>query len=352
MPDNILFYAVFLSQILLISFYFPRKMLKRISYVFATYPPPQYPRLYPEPIEYYEKAQRNYRNLNVAVLLVGLSLLAVFIGDSRSGEWDMGNFVFPYFMIQFFPMMLLEIRSFKYYRLMRKADSRTTRKAELQPRRLFDFISPTMIGLALFVYFAFIALILYIRQFDFPWFGGYWNIVGVTAGNVFFAAIVAWNMYGKKRDPYQAYEDRKRQIELVVQQMVFMSIAATTFMAIEVVLASLDLRDLQPTVMSLYFQLIAVICLRTLRIDNINFAVYKGDPSEEKTEIQNDVASAHNLAGVGLWVGLGLGLLFGVFILVEGGTVKGFVMGVGIGTVLGMVVGSLLESRRSTSPTV
>jgi len=352
MPDNILFYVVFLSQILLISFYFPRKMLKRISYVFATYPPSQYPRLYPEPIEYYEKARRNYRNLNVGVLLVGLSLLAVLLGDSRSGEWDVGNFVFPYFMIQFFPMMLLEIRSFKYYRLMRKADSRTTRKAELQPRRLFDFISPTMIGLALLVYFAFIALILYIRQFDFPWFGGYWNIVGVTAGNIFFAAIVAWNMYGKKRDPYQAYEDRKRQIELVVQQMVFMSIAATTFMALEVILASLDLRDLQPTVMSLYFQLIAVVCLRTLRIDNINFAVYKGDPSQERAETRNDAASAHNLAGVGLWVGLGLGLLFGVLILIEGGTVKGFVMGVGIGTILGMVVGSLLESRRSTSPTV
>ena len=92
--------------------------------------------------------------------------------------------------------------------------------------------------------------------------------------------------------------------------------------------------------------------MRTLRIDNINFAVYKGDPSEEKTETRNYAANAHNLASVGLWVGLGLGLLFGVLILVEGGTVKGFVMGVGIGTVLGMVVGSLLESRRSTSPTV
>ena len=79
MPDNILFYAVFLSQILLISFYFPRKMLKRISYVLATYPPSQYPKLYPEPIEYYEKARRNYRNLNVSVLLVGLSLLAVLL---------------------------------------------------------------------------------------------------------------------------------------------------------------------------------------------------------------------------------------------------------------------------------
>jgi hypothetical protein len=61
----------------------------------------------------------------------------------------------------------------------------------------------------------------------------------------------------KKGDPYQAYEDRKKQIELIVNQMVFMSIAATTFIAIEVVLASLDLRTLQPTVKSLYFQLLA-----------------------------------------------------------------------------------------------
>jgi hypothetical protein len=132
--------------------------------------------------------------------------------------------------------------------------------------------------------------------------------------------------------------------------MVFMSIAATTFIALEVILASLDLRDFQPTAMSLYFQLIAVICLRTLRIDNINFAVYKRDPSQERAEIRNDAASAHNLASVGLWVGLGL--LFGVLILVEGGTVKGFAMGVGIGSVLGMVIGSLLESRRDSSPTV
>ncbi len=95
-----------------------------------------------------------------------------------------------YFMVQFFPMILIEIWSFKYYKLMRKADSRTTRKAELNPRRLFDFISPTMIGMAMLVYFAFIVLILYIRQFEFPWFGGYWNIVGVTVGNLFFAGII------------------------------------------------------------------------------------------------------------------------------------------------------------------
>jgi len=246
--------------------------------------------------------------------------------------------------------------AFKYYKLMRNTDSRTTRKAELQPRRLFDFISPKMIGLAVLVYLAFAVFILYIRQFDYPWFGGYENIVGVTATNLFFAGIIIWNMYGKRLDPYQAYEDRKRQIELLVKQMVFISIAATTYIAIDVVLAILDLRNLQPTVMSLYFQLIAVISLRALRLDTINFEVYKEDPSQESDEgeryMMRQEKSVRSRTGVGLWIGLGLGLSFGAFILIEGGTVKGFVMGAVIGMVLGIVIGSLLDLRKGTSPTI
>ncbi len=134
--------------------------------------------------------------------------------------------------------------------------------------------------------------------------------------------------------------------------MVFMSIAATTFIAIEVVLASLDLRNLQPTAMSLYFQLIAVISLRTLRIDNINFEVYKEDPSQESNEKKSDMMreEKRSYTNVGLWLGVGLGLLFGVFILIEGGTVKGFVMGAVIGMILGMVIGGLLDLRKGNSP--
>ena len=277
MPENLLFYVVFLGQILLISFYFPRKMLGQMRYVVETYPPSTHPKLYPQPIEFYEKAQRNYGITNQFILVAGLMLIAILLATPRSGEWD-SNIVFTYFMVQFIPLMRLELRSFKYFRLMRKADSRTTRKAELHPRRFFDFVSPTLIGLAIFVYVAFVLLILYVRQFEFPWFGGYWNIFGITAANLFFAGIVIWNLYGKKLDPYRAYEDRIRQIEITVKALVFVSIAATSFISIVVILAALELRNLQPMAQSLYFQLIAVISLRTYRIDNINFEVYKEEP--------------------------------------------------------------------------
>ena len=281
MSEHIFFHMVFLSQILLLSFYFPKKMLSRIQHVFETYPPSKYPKLYPKPIEYYEKARRNYKNMNLFILLAGLLLLGVLLGYSRSGKWDHVIATW-YYLAQVLPLILLEIWSLKYYKLMRKANSSTTRKAELQPRRLFDFISPTFIGMAILVYFAFIGFVLYIKQFDFPWFGGYWNIVGVTLLNLFFAGIIIWNLYGKRRDPHQAYEDRKRQIELTVKSLVFISIAATLKIAISIVLGALELRHLQPIVTSLYFQLIVFIgigtVLRAFRVEDINFEVYKKDP--------------------------------------------------------------------------
>ena len=282
MPEHILFHVVFLSQILLLSFYYPRKILTRMRYVFETYPPSTYPRLYPKPIEYYEKARRNYRIINLFILLAGLLILGVLLGYSRSGEWD-HVIALWYFLLQFLPVLLLDLSSLKEFKLMRNANSRTTRKAELHPRRLFDFISPTFIGMAIFMYSALILFVLYIYQFQFHWGSkAFIMIILLTAGNLLFAGIIIWNLYGKKINPYQAYKDRIRQIELVVKTLVFMSIAMTMFLAISVVFDKFDSDNLMPTVMSVYFQLLAVISFQTvtpiLQIDNTNFEVYKEDP--------------------------------------------------------------------------
>lgn len=288
MLSNILLYTIFLSQIFIISFYFPRKMLKRMAYIFETYPPSDFPKLYPKPIHFYQKTHRNYRNMNLAIFLIGLLLLVILINDSTNDDWS-GVFN-AYFMVQFLPMIVLEIGSFKLYKLMRQANTHSTRKAELRPRRLLDFISPALLGTAFFVYVAFIFFVLYVKQFNFPWFGEYTNIITVTAMNLFFAGIIFWNIYGKKLDPHQAHEDRMRQIELVVKQLTLISTGATLFIMITITLASLDLRQLQPFSMSLYLQIIAVIGLRTLRVDDTNFAVYKKETSVKKgkKELQFD----------------------------------------------------------------
>jgi hypothetical protein len=293
--------------------------------------------------------------MNLFILLTGFMLMALLSVYPRSGEWS-GAIVTLYFMLQFFPTLLMEIRNLNYYKLMR--NRRTTRKAELQPRRFFDFVSPKIIALAALVYFAFILFVYYINQFEFPWFGGYWNIAGITAGNIFFAAIIFWNMYGKKTDPFQAHEDRLRQIELIVKQMVFISIVMTIYVTIVVSLSALDLRSLQPAVRSLYFQLIAVISLWSLRIDNINFTVYKEDSSQESNEKMNSMVNeeetdneknSHRKKRVGLALGLSFGV---VLALILAPNVFGLVLGASTGMILGIVIGSLIDSRKGASPII
>ena len=278
MPEHMLFHVVFLCQVLLVSFYLPRVILRRMKYVFETYPPSTHPKLYPRPVEYYEGAQRKYRITNLRILLAGLLLLAVLLVYPRSGEWD-HVIAWWYFIVQFLPVMLLDVSSRREFRLMRSVSSRTTRRAELRPRRLFDFVSPTMIGVAIITYIAFVVLVVYIRQFDFPWFGGYVNIVVVTIANLGFAGVIFWSIYGRKLNPHQAHADRMRYIETIVPILVFVSIVATIFIALLIVLAALELRSFQPVAQSVYLQLVAVISLQAYRIDFNDYEVYREDPA-------------------------------------------------------------------------
>ncbi len=67
-------------------------------------------------------------------------------------------------------------------------------------------------------------------------------------------------------------------IRTVVHTMVFVSIAATVFIALVVALAAFELRVFQPTAQSVYFQLLAVISFRVYLVNYSSFDVYKEDP--------------------------------------------------------------------------
>jgi hypothetical protein len=277
MQQHLLFHMVFLSQILVISYFIPSRIYGRMKYIFDTYPPSAYPKLYPRPVEYYESGRRLYRNLNVAILVLGLLILSALFVNSHDNDLGVAISIGFYF-VQFVPLMILEFSSFKELKLMRNASPRPTRKAELRPRHLFDFISPVLFGLAVLVYVVFVGIILYMRQFEYEWFGGFINIIGLTLMNLLFAGIVLWNMYGKKQNPHQSYEDRKRQIEAILKSFVFISIAATVFVMLSVVLSALEIRHLMPIAMSLYLQIVALACIPSYVIDYRNFDVYREGP--------------------------------------------------------------------------
>jgi len=281
MPEyNTVFYAIFLSQVLLISVYVPRQLLSRVRHVIEKYPPSTYPKLYPVPVNVVEKGLRTYRIMNLPILLIGmlLVLVGVFSPSEEMLRWDSQTVLMFYFLLQVCPLMLVERSGFKYFRLMRKANSRTTRKAELHPRRLFDFVSPTLVSMAIFSYIVVILLVLYVIRHPFPGFAGPINIVMITAVNLLFAGVVVKNLYGKRGDPHQAHADRLKGIAIAVKMMVVTSIVVNVFLAIVFVLPALNLRDLGDLFQMLFFQLCVVIGSRTLRIDNIDFEVYKDDP--------------------------------------------------------------------------
>lgn len=273
MLEHMPFHVVFLCQVLLVSFVLPRRVLARMTSVLEAYPPTTHPKLYPSATAPYAGV-RIYRRLNLAVLAAALVLLGVLLMYPRSGEWDHVIAAWSFF-VQMVPVLCLDLRSLRAARLMR--DQAAIRTAGLQPRRLVDFISPALIGVAIATHLAFVALVLYVRQFDYPWFGGYWNITILTLGNLFLLAVAVRQVQGRKLNPHQALDDRLRSIKTVVHIAVFVSIAVNLFVGFNISLAAFDLRALQPAVQSLFFQLLAVLSFRIYLVQHSNFDVYKAE---------------------------------------------------------------------------
>src|SRR5689334_17022466 len=95
MGETILFCFMFLSQVLLISWFYPRRVINRRRYVLQNFPPSTHPRLYPQPIEYYERALRKFARLNRAILVAGLLIIVGLILGMLGGQWD-GRIVTPW----------------------------------------------------------------------------------------------------------------------------------------------------------------------------------------------------------------------------------------------------------------
>lgn len=277
MPDHMIFHIVFLSQILLGSLYLPRLLLAHKKTLFEKYPPGEYPKLYPRPPKWYEKLHRNYRILSYSIMLAGLVLLAVLLNTPRSGAWDHAIATW-YYLLQIIPLVVLEVVWSKELKLMRELNPDTTRKAELRPRRFTDYVSPTQLTIVASVYLTFVLFIFYINQFDFPWFGGYLNIVIITIMNIFFAAVVFRRMHGKRQNPHETNRDRERAIALLAKILIFMSIAVTVKGMLNIGFNALDLRSLNPVIHSLYLQALNVLVFRFYMHNIADYEVYKADP--------------------------------------------------------------------------
>jgi hypothetical protein len=302
MGETILFCFVFLSQVLLISWFYPRRVISRRRYVLQNFPPSAYPKLYPQPPGYYERRLRTFARLNIAIVLVGIVIILALIAGalrgwdgaiitpwSASGEWD-AAIVIPFFIVQVVATSFLELSSFKHQKAMAKAPPPRVRTTQLRPRRLVDFVSPATLVIAALMNVAFIAFVLYYRRFNFTWFTAAGNIAGVAVLFLLFSAAIGIALRGPRPDPYQAHQDRRNVIRLVVRQALAFSIAYPVLVTALLISKLFDPDLLEPVVASLFCQGTALALLWPLysfRVDNIDFDVYRPDARSHGVDTRN-----------------------------------------------------------------
>jgi len=285
MSVNILFYGLFLSQIILISYYYPKQIIKRIEAVLKNFPPENYPKLYPESVDKVNAAKSRYKLLNQIIIFIGLGLLGLHA--FMSADYD-GNQKFAeglplmFGMVQFIPFMLIEVSGCRQFKLMRKANKSTSRTADLTPRHLFNYVSPFSVVSAITFLFGFILFDLYINDFtvtsDFII-----KVLTLCLVHALIIGLAIWHLTGKRLDPHQATKDRSNQTEFSLQSMVTASIFLSIFLMANSAVDVYQLYTLEILINTIYFQVIAFLgiggMLRTMRVDNINFDVYKADKS-------------------------------------------------------------------------
>lgn len=270
-----IFAPVFLLQIFIISLYFPAKMIRRLEHVMDTYPPETYPKLYPRSKEYYRIFNWAFKWAYRLIFLFGLGLLgaAAYLdtGDV-SPVWSAG-----YGMIQFIPLLMLDIVGFRLTKEMRRADTSKLRKAELRPRRLLSYVSPWLV-LAAVLAFGLSAGMDFVLYEPSEWAS---RVGWLVFANVFMGVFGAWALYGRKPDPHQSFADRSKQIRVQLTSLMSVSIAISLFFLFMSLSNRFDMNYLEAPAMSCYFLLINFLSvgqmMRHLRLEDIDFEVYRDD---------------------------------------------------------------------------
>jgi magnesium-transporting ATPase (P-type) len=289
-----MFYFVFAAQIYLISIYFPGKVVDRIRYVLDNFPPEEYPKLYPSPLDEVSVAERKrgltlFVGINRAIAFVGLMILIAAIASGYEPSLKGGDeiLVLAYFVLQIIPALYQTVREYQYYRLMHKAFAETkVRKAGLKPRKLFDFVSPQMLMVAGLAY---IGWVIFFVSGEGPF--SEWRsevfitLTLITGMNIAYIVIVNSLVSGMKLDPYQDYTDQLRRTEIMVKSLVFSSILISAFLSITIAADRYAFEIFDPLMTSLMFQVCVIfsvgIIFRFEQLDAMNFDVYRDDKTNQ-----------------------------------------------------------------------
>ena len=259
------FLAVFPLQILVGSVLYPAWFITYVRRQSTSIPAERLAQLYPgvDLNLAQERFLTRYRALHTGIAVLGLLLLGWLFDYMRSPDWDDGPvevLIAVYFMVQFvLPLSAVVWLGVRFNQVHKRSLREPKRKAVLQRRGLFDFVSPFSVFLAVLVYFLFAAFVLYIQRDPFPGFAGYLTLGIVTLGYAVQALIVYAVLYGKKSNPFETHEGRARAIGRTVKSCVYSCIACVVFLSLNFTLVLLDLQRWEPFALSVFFVICALL---------------------------------------------------------------------------------------------
>ena len=165
------------------------------------------------------------------------------------------------------PIILIAWFTTRFNKVHRRLLPEAKRKAILQRRGLFDFVSPFTVLLAILAYFQFVAFMFYVARHPFPGFGGpFANIGIVSLGYILLGAFVMYVLYGRKRDPLQTHADRMRMIRVVVNAYAWMCILIPISGSLTVARQLRDLETWGPFAGTVFFLILTLFNLRIGRL--------------------------------------------------------------------------------------
>jgi hypothetical protein len=273
MIEVYLFLAMFPVQILGMSVLYPVRLTRAIRTGLKNIPAERLVELYPgvDVGQAYERFFARYRAVNTVIAVLGFLLLGWFIRYMQRPGWDegaVGGMVTAYCLLQYSQFILIAWFTTRFNKVHRRLLREPKRKAMLQRRGLFDFVSPFTVLLAILAYFQFVAFMFYVARHPFPGFGGPLANIGiVTLTYILLGAFVMyWVLYGRKKDPLQTHADRMRMIRLVVNAYAWMCILIPIFGSLTVARQLLDLETWGPVAGTVFFLILTFFNLRIGRL--------------------------------------------------------------------------------------
>jgi len=276
-----IFYIAFFSQILLISYYYPKRILNRMDYILKHCPADNYASLYPMGYEKAVKGKVFYKILNFIILIIGIIIFVTFVIANQQGNIQLkdGDFLpFAYGMLQAFPFLILEVSALKQLKLMRNQNVKSKRQADLMPRNLFNYVSPLRFFSAVIMFFVCSYVIFSLNDFVFT--GQIAVLIGsMLLCNGLFVGLGYVLLKGKKLDPHQSSEDRHKMTTAVFHSYTSVSILVSIFFIINRSVDHYSLDNWEPLFNTLYWQIVMLLStgamLKLTKLEDVNYEVYK-----------------------------------------------------------------------------